>query len=154
MPQDEIGLRSDPAYRTKEIEHWLSTEFDSRTEMLLIAQAGDRIVGFVAARLEDKDGLGATSKIPLLYIDRTLQGAGIGRRLLLEATSWIEERKPGPVVISAFEQNPFRGFYNMIGGQEAKRIMVRVDKKEWPVILYFWPSVQALRDGIGAPRSE
>lgn len=150
MPKEELGPRTDPAHRETEIQNWLSTEFNYREEMLLVAEVDGQVLGFIAARLGDKDGLGAASKIPLLYVDPDMQRAGFGRRLLLEAASWLESHAPGPVVISAFEQNPFRHFYNAIGGQEAKRIMVKVEKQEWPAILYLWSSLQALREGIAA----
>jgi GNAT superfamily N-acetyltransferase len=148
MSKEDLGPRIDPAHRTVEIRRWLSEEFDPRNEVLLVAEIDGRVVGFAAARLGDEDGLGAASKIPLLYVDRNVQRCGVGQRLLLRVAEWLEEHAPGPVVISAFEQNPFRGLYNAIGGQEAKRIMAKVGATEWPVILYRWPSLQALKEGI------
>lgn len=151
MPEEELRLRINPENRKAEIESWLSGEFDPDRELLLIAERDGRVVGFVGARIGDHDGLGAGGKIPLLYIASDMQRRGIGRRLLHEAAGWLKTNAPGPVVISAFEQNPFRGFYDAIGGQVAKRIEVAVGAFTWPVVLYLWPSPEALQNRVGSP---
>lgn len=148
MPEEELGPRIDPEHRKTEIENWLSAEFDPKQEALLVAECDAQVVGFVGVQIGDRDGLGAASKIPLLYIAREMQRSGIGRQLLHEAAEWVKTSAPGPIVVSAFEQNPFRGFYNAIGGQEAKRIDVKVEALTWPVVLYLWPSPEALQSGI------
>lgn len=151
MPDEELGPRIDPEKRRIEIEDWLSTDFDPNRELLLVAECDARVVGFVGARTGDRDGLGAAGKIPLLYIASDMQRRGIGRQLLREAAQWLNSTAPGPVVVSAFEQNPFRRFYDAIGGQVAKRIDVKVGAHSWPVVLYLWPSAEALQNGVGSP---
>ncbi len=148
MPDDELGPRVDPAYRAKELETWLSTEFDTNGELLLVAEHAGRAAGFLAARLGDRNDVGSVGQITLLYVSPESQGWGIGKRLLLEAIGWLEAQAQGPISIGAFEQNPYRPFYDAIGGVVVKQVMVRVDAFEWPVVVYLWPSPQALREGI------
>ena len=54
-----------------------------------MAEYDAQVVGFIGARIEDRDGLGAASKIPLLYVAPELQRSGIGRRLVHEAAEWL-----------------------------------------------------------------
>jgi GNAT superfamily N-acetyltransferase len=148
MPEGELGPRIDPAYRANEVEAWLSTDFDTTRELLLVADHAGRAAGFLAARLGDRNDVGSVGQITLLYVLPEIQGRGIGKRLLLEAVEWLEARAQGPISIGAFEQNPYRLLYDAIGGVVVKQVMVRVDAFEWPVVIYLWPSPQALREGI------
>lgn len=149
VPEDMLQKRADPAHREGELRDWLSSEFDQREECLLVADLGEAVAGFILARIGDPNGVGAASQIPLLYVDREVQGRGIGKRLIRAAVAWLKKHAPGPISISAFELNPFRGFYTAIGGREFKRITVKVDDTEWPVVLYLWPSLEALEDQLG-----
>ena len=77
MPEEELGSRIDPEHRKAEIENWLSTEFNPQQELLLVAEHDAQVVGFIGARIEERDGLGAASKIPLLYVAPELQRSGM-----------------------------------------------------------------------------
>jgi GNAT superfamily N-acetyltransferase len=150
MSGAELGQRVDPDYRAREVEAWLSTDFDSSQELLLVAEQDSQVAGFLAVRLADRNDVGSVAQVTLLYVSSEKQGRGIGRQLLLEAAGWLKTHAPGPISIGAFEQNPFRSFYAAIGGVPVKTVMVRVDAREWPVVVYLWPSPEALQEGIQA----
>ncbi|MBD2745107.1 GNAT family N-acetyltransferase [Microvirga sp. BT688] len=150
MPKSELGPRIDPDYRAREVGAWLSTQFDPNAELLLVAEQAGHVTGFLAARLGDRNDVGSAAQVTLLYVAPEHQGRGAGRQLLLEAAEWLKVHAPGPVSIGAFEQNPFRSFYEAIGGVVVKAVVVRVDAREWPVVVYLWPSPEALQEGIRA----
>lgn len=150
MSETELGPRVDPDHRAREVGAWLSTEFDPSRELLLVAERTGETMGFLAARLGDRNDVGSVAQITLLYVSPEQQGQGVGRQLLLEAAEWLKTHAPGPVSIGAFEQNPYKSFYETIGGVVVKKVMVRVDAREWPVVIYLWPSPEALQDGIRA----
>lgn len=150
MSKNELGSRIDPDYRAREVGSWLSTEFDPGAELLLVAEQADAVAGFLAARLSDRNDVGSAAQVTLLYVSPEKQGRGVGRRLLLEGAEWLKARAPGPISIRAFEQNPFRSFYEAIGGVAVKTVMIRVDAQEWPVAIYLWSSPEALQEGIRA----
>ena len=150
MPKDELGPRVDPDHRAREVGTWLSSGFDTDTELLLVADQAGEVVGFLAARLGDRNDVGSVGQVTLLYVSPERQGQGIGRQLLLEAVEWFKVRAPGSISIGAFEQNPFRSFYDAIGGVPAKTARSKVDAFEWPVVVYLWPSPEAFREGIMA----
>jgi L-amino acid N-acyltransferase YncA len=148
MSETELGPRVDPDHRAREVGAWLSTEFDTNAELLLVAEQAGDVTGFLAARLGNRNDVGSVAQVTLLYVSPEHQGRGTGRQLLLEAVEWLKIHAPGPVSIGAFEQNPFRSFYEGIGGKVVKTVMVRVDTREWPVVIYLWPSPAALQEGI------
>ncbi|NIX76260.1 GNAT family N-acetyltransferase [Microvirga terricola] len=150
MPKEMLHRRADPVYRAGEITEWLSSDFDPAVDLLLVAERADTVLGFVAARLGDRDDTGAASKITLLYVTPEAQGQGVGRQLLLSAISDLKERAPGAITIAAYEQSPFRSFYSFIGGRELKSITSSVDGREWPLVIYHWSSLEGLEDGIRA----
>ena len=135
MTESELGPRVDPDHRAREVEAWLSTDFDPSKELLLVAAQDGEILGFLAARLGDRNDVGSVAQVTLLYVSPDNQGQGTGRQLLLEAAEWLKMHAPGPISIGAFEQNPFRSFYQAIGGVVVKTVMVRVDAQEWPVVV-------------------
>jgi len=148
MPKTELGPRTNPDHRAREVGAWLSTEFDPNAELLLVAEQAGDVTGFLAARLGDRNDVGSVAQVTLLYVSPEHQGRGTGRQLLLEAAGWLMIHAPGPISIGAFEQNPFRSFYEAIGGVVVKTVMVRVEAQEWPVVVYLWPSPGALQEGI------
>jgi GNAT superfamily N-acetyltransferase len=110
-----MGKRADHAHRTAVITEFLRDEFDPTIEGLLVAEAA-AVDGFVHMVLEDKADLGAAGNINLIYVDPSVRGHGIGRLLMDGAADWFAGRVAGPIVLSAFERNPFRGFYDRLGG--------------------------------------
>ena len=147
MPAEVLARRTDHATRRDEMRDFLTNDFDPNVEGLIVAAEADALAGFVHLRLGDKRGLGAVAAVNLLYVRRGRQGQGIGRRLVLAAAEWIGARTAGPIVISAYAQNPFRAFYDHIGGTIAKRVTSEVDGHRLESVLYLWPDAESLAAG-------
>jgi GNAT superfamily N-acetyltransferase len=88
--------------------------------------------------LGDKGGLGATGIVNLLYVDPPAQGRGIGRALMGEGARWLGGKVAGPMVLSAYELNPFRHAYRAMGGREAARLTSRFGTHKLASVLYLW----------------
>ncbi|MGV3491652.1 MAG: GNAT family N-acetyltransferase [Devosia sp.] len=138
VPPDYIAYQSDRVRRRTEVAEWLDGEFDPTIEAIFVAEDDGKIVGFIHVEHGDKGELGATGIVNLLYIDRSAHGRGIGRVLMAAGVQWLAETKPGPVVLSAFELNPNRGFYERLGGVERQRVVHDIKGTEVWSVLYLW----------------
>ena len=143
MPADYLARQSDRARRRAEIAEWFHGEFDPANEAIFIAEH-DEAVGFIHMELGDKGELGATGIVNLLYVDRGRRGNGAGRALMEAGARWLLEARPGPLVLSAFELNPGRGFYGALGGIEARRLTHSIAGRDIVSMLYFWPDPAVL----------
>ena len=144
MPPEILEPRIDAGRRKTEIAEWLDDEFDPEIEALLVAEDAAGLTGFIHIELGDKAGLGATGIVNLLYVDPGAQGRGIGRALMAEGTRWLLQRSPGPLVLSAYADNPFRHAYAAMGGLEAKQIVSRFGAHDLASVLYLWPDPHIL----------
>lgn len=147
MPAGFLAPRIDPAYRKAEIAQWLDDEFDPAAEAIFVAAEAGSVAGFIAMELGDKGDVGATGIVNLLYVDPVAQRRGIGRALLAAGAAWLIETKPGPLVLSAFADNPHRFAYSAMGGHEAGRLHPRIDDREIETVLYLWPDPAVLVRG-------
>jgi GNAT superfamily N-acetyltransferase len=143
MPADYLARQSDRAGRRAEIVDWLHGEFDPANEAIFVAEQ-DEAMGFIHMELGDKGELGATGIVNLLYVDLGRRGHGAGRALMAAGARWLLDAQPGPLVLSAFELNPSRGFYRALGGIEAKRLTHSIAGRDIVSVLYFWPDPAVL----------
>ena len=74
---------------------FLSSQLDSDDSLVLVAERGDEIIGYVFAGIEPmswKELRGPAGFIHDLLVTDDARGAGTGERLLEEAVAWLTER--------------------------------------------------------------
>jgi GNAT superfamily N-acetyltransferase len=147
MPPSFLTPRIDHAYRKTEIAQWLDEEFEPDEEAVFVAEERGTTHGFIHMVLGDKGDVGAAGHVSLLYVDPPRQGQGIGRALMAEGARWLIGKAPGPLALSAFEQNPYRAAYNAMDGTEAKRLRPVIDGAEVETVIYLWPDPAVLFSG-------
>ena len=147
MPPGFFAPRSNPDYRRSEIAEWLDTDFDPASEALFVAEEEGRVVGFIHMVLGDKADLGAAGFVNLLYVDRHMQRRGVGRALMSAGAAWLIQQRPGPLVLSAYRDNPFRHAYAAMGGHEARQVTHIIEAREIVSVLYLWTDPLSLLQG-------
>lgn len=147
MPDAFLAPRIDPAWRRAEVAGWLDEDFDPANEAIFVAEIDRALIGFIHMELGDKGDLGATGIVNLLYVDAAAQKRGAGRRLMARGAQWLLDRKPGPLVLSAFDGNPSRFAYDAMGGIPAKRAISDVYGEPIGSVLYLWPDPTVLITG-------
>jgi GNAT superfamily N-acetyltransferase len=142
MPPHVVAAR-DERYRT---EYWLNALTQGRRSpdfSAVIAEAAGRKLGFSYAIPGTRGEAGG--EVESLFIAADARGRGLGRKLLAAAAHWFAARNLAPIVIWAFEGNPYRRFYADLGGDPRGR---RVDDfptgEAIPLIGYFWPEPGSL----------
>jgi len=144
LPAGVLATHADPGFRRAEIADWLDGEFDPLNEAIFVAEDVGAVSGFIHVELGDKGDLGATGVVNLVYVDPPMLGRGLGRALMAAGARWLTERRPGPLALSAFEQNGSRAFYDRLGGIEAKRITRELWGSSIETVLYLWPRPEVL----------
>ena len=102
---------------------------DAADEILLVAQAGDRLVGFVWAQVfhtPDAPPLvhGRRLKIEELVVGAAARRRGVGRRLLGEAMAWGARRGAVEAVLAVWDGNSAaQRFYRAVGFRPVHRVL-------------------------------
>jgi ribosomal protein S18 acetylase RimI-like enzyme len=102
-------------------------------DVVLVAEAGDRLAGFVACRMQDDTAVHldrATGTIPLIATSDRFQGQGVGATLVTAAGAWFAGRNASAVEIGTQLRNvPAARLYErcgfrLVGGSLSFRVMV------------------------------
>jgi GNAT superfamily N-acetyltransferase len=83
---------------------------------LYVAEAEGEIIGFTDGgkeRSRPEDGQG---ELYAIYLLKEFQGKGIGRQLFQAAFGQLRRSGLSPVVVWVLEKNPYRKFYESLGG--------------------------------------
>ncbi|MDF2577354.1 MAG: GCN5-related N-acetyltransferase [Chlamydiales bacterium] len=107
----------------KRHEAWLNTlSSNSRNEIYYIAEDYEKnIIGFSAGGLDRSEMKKDKGELHALYISKVYQGKGIGKRLFLEVVEWLISNNYKSMLVWVLHNNPYRGFYQHLGGQLLER---------------------------------
>ncbi|MCL6489721.1 MAG: GNAT family N-acetyltransferase [Alicyclobacillus mali] len=133
--------RMDPAVSAERFRRRLSDP----KQAFWVALAGEEIVGFASGgpnRLADFE---ADAEIYTLYVCPSWQGRGIGRRLVCQLAEGFAEQGYQSVAVVAFRDNPWRRFYERLGGMLVGEKTFEVDGVALPEVVYRWSDVEELR---------
>jgi ribosomal protein S18 acetylase RimI-like enzyme len=126
---------------------WRERLSDPSHLILTIGVGGERIDGFLfggkvkAHEITDGGRIeGYDCEIYSLHCRRDVQGRGLGRALMAEAArAWAEEGRRA-LLLWAYADNRFRGFYERLGG----KVLARGLDEGVPDLAYGWPDIGRL----------
>jgi len=92
-----------------------------------------------------RSGTPGEAEVALLYLLRSGQGRGVGKRLLQAAARALQAQGATSLVISVLRENAAaRGFYERLGGRlSAPRLEAGPGGPAW-VVSYRWPKIDEL----------
>jgi GNAT superfamily N-acetyltransferase len=106
---------------------------------LYVAEAEGEIVGFTDGGKErgrPEDGQG---ELYAIYLLKEFQGKGIGRQLFQAAFGQLRRSGLSPVVVWVLEKNPYRKFYESLGGALGpERKVLTVGNDPVTLVSYRW----------------
>jgi len=118
---------------------------DDPRRLVLLAERDGVCVGFVCALLDHDPIWG--DFIDNLHVRPDLKGSGIGARLMLEATGWFKQARPGgPFYLWVLEDNHgARRFYERLGATNQERVVRATPfSPESRELRYCWANAAAI----------
>ena len=148
LPNAVLDALSVPA-RTERWREILAANPDS---LVLIAEAGDEILGFANGGPRRAEQLNQAAEVYAIYVRRYAQRKGIGRRLMALLARDFELRGWRSLCLwVARDNHPARQFYEQLGGEcVAERVQQR---KEYALaeVAYAWSDVSVLKPPTAFP---
>ena len=122
---------------------WLKQPAD-RWTYLVALDPSEFIVGFAVGgpgRDRDSDYGG---ELGAVYVLKSYQRAGVGKALVREVTRHLAQLGITSMIVWVLEANPYRRFYEKLGGIAAKRRVVPVTGTPLPEVGYGWKDTREL----------
>ncbi len=110
---------------------------------VLVADAGDRIVGFCTVGRPRTAGL-ADGEVETLYVQDDWRDQGLGRRLLQAGAVRLAETGCRSLFLWVLDENPSRWFYERLGGRAAAKSTTQVAGKPFGQTAYVWDRIGLL----------
>ena len=113
-------------------------------EIVLAAERREGLVGYCAGRVL---GPGRPAEVSTLYVIRTAQGLGLGRRLLTGAARVLQARGAQALRLWVLNGNdPARAFYGHLGGRTVAERPVSGWGGGYRETAFEWPRIAELAD--------
>lgn len=113
MPRELLD-RLDVGRRAAQWRRWFGTDSGQpRRRVLVVCEVNDDVVGFASGVLPDRSDEG---ELETLYLLRSSQGHGHGRRLVADVAKRIQALGASSLMLWVADGNPTAGFYTHMGG--------------------------------------
>ncbi len=110
----------------------------------LAVTASGEIVGYASCGREKEGDPEFTGELHAIYILDAYQRQGIGRRLFSLSAQWLYENGYRTMLLWALADNPFRRFYEKLGGERVRTRQYQMDGVILEAIGYGWRDLQPL----------
>lgn len=117
--------------------------FQQDTPCLWVAEQKEEIVGFAYAG-EYRGDDPAAGEVYAIYILDKYQGQGIGSQLMAAACKQLRQSGKTSLYVDALEANPYRVFYERLGGQICRKEIFIIEDEPLPLVYYWWPDINQL----------
>ncbi|MCL6542913.1 MAG: GNAT family N-acetyltransferase [Roseiflexus sp.] len=111
---------------------------------LLVAEIQGEIVGFASGGPERGGDKVYKGEIYALYVLPAYQGRGIGKKLVGASARRLIQAGIGNLLVWVLSANPFRRFYETLGGQLVREREIEIGGVLLKAVGYGWPDLGAL----------
>ena len=134
--------------RTK---YWFDLLADAtRPSPVLVVELADTVAGFVCAGPERTQDPEYKAEIYALYVLPQYQARGLGRGLLVAALDCLISSDLGSLLVWVLADNPYRRFYDRLGGAVIRRRPVEVGGVSLAEVAYGWRSTASLARSLSS----
>lgn len=143
------GLLSDEFLDGLSIERreqsWRETLAENEPlELTLVAEEGGEVVGFANCGPEKNGDSLYRGEVYTIYVLQTAQRKGTGTELIRAAARELMARGLSSLLIWVFAENPFRPFYEALGGRLVGEQPVEIGEQTLTEVAYGWADTAAL----------
>lgn len=103
--------------------------------------AEDGVVGFASGGPMRDDNPDYEGELFAIYVIEDYQHEGIGNQLFVKAIKWMRDCDFDSMIVWVLEDNPYRKFYESIGGQQVGRRTIKIGASELPEVAYGWQEI-------------
>ncbi|MCL6580359.1 MAG: GNAT family N-acetyltransferase [Firmicutes bacterium] len=124
---------------------WEKNVEQGEGRFVLVAEVpGEGVVGFAAGGPERSGDATYRGEVYALYVLKAHQRKGIGRRLVMAAAEELRRRGLDSLLIWVLARNPYRAFYEALGGKELRSQTIEIAGRPLEEVAYGWPDTKVL----------
>ena len=137
---DALKVESDIA---RGFGQWLARPIPGWAQFAAIDSL-EGVVGFAAGGPESDHDPEFTGELGAIYVLKSFQGRGFGRKLTAEIARHLLGTGHHSMLVWILEANPYRRFYEKLGGVPVRTKMARVAGALLPEVAYGWIDIRGL----------
>lgn len=135
-------------------EKWLNAirrdDGTAQASFVIVAEdASGGVIGYAAAGRERTGDPRYKGELHAIYILEERQRQGIGKRLVRAAAQGLLKRGHSSMLVWVLAENPFRRFYESLGGRRLRNGTVAIADAEFEMWAYGWDDVRRLAEAGG-----
>jgi GNAT superfamily N-acetyltransferase len=96
------------------------------------------VVGFACCGPNREEPLHYQGQLYAIYVLEEHQRLGIGHQLFEEARKWLSKRALDSMIVWVLRENPYRKFYESLGGELVGERTINVGEAESREVAYGW----------------
>jgi len=120
------------------------TDPSHRTTFFVAEDDEVGIVGFAACGRVRDNKWGYSGELYAIYLNQDMQRKGSGKRLVLSVTRDLKARGLDSMLVWVLEENPYKRFYESIGGTYVGTSEISVGGKKLKELGYGWRDLDSL----------
>ena len=117
---------------------------DESTVTYVAEHPRDGIVGYLSGGPARKDDMAYLGELYAVYLLQEYQRQSIGWRLVGELCRWLLTQGLTSMYTWALEENPYRRFYESLGGTEFRRETMSIGGHDLVEVAYGWDDILPL----------
>lgn len=118
-------------------------------QFIVIAEVDSGVVGFANGGPEREDRQDFQGELYAIYVLNEWQRLGIGKKLVAHTAATLLQRGFDDMLVWVLAVNPYRQFYERLGGQLVDQKATMCAGREMGVVAYGWKDLRTLAGDYG-----
>ena len=127
-------------------ENWWKSALENEISIVFVAESEEpkQIIGFVKGGQERSNNPEYTGELGAIYLLEDYRRQGIGKRLVITLVKKLIERGHNSMLVWVLAKNPYRKFYEKLGGKYLSSKQIEIGGPSYEEIAYGWKDLDAM----------